>query len=448
MTPFETLHAQVINAGLCTRCGTCVGVCPPQLITFADPLNDCLPQAVADINCENCDGPCLTACPGKTVDFSAMNTQVFGGQPPDYLVGHALKFFVGWAADPKIRETASSGGVMTALLNAMLERGDVNGVVCLIDNPQAPLQPRPIIATDLKTLLLAQQSKYSLAPVNQILHETASFDGPLAFVGLPHQVHAIRKLQHIGHPSVRNIKIIFGSYCGIEQHFSAVTAFLRKHNVTNLAQVRQVEYRAGKWPGNFRVTLDDGRCFEMEKFYANYMSLFYAVERSLLCVDLTNEFADLSFGDAWATRFENLNDGYSLIIARTPLAQRLLEDFEASDIVELEPATREEAIEMHSHGLYNKKVAVWGRFDLRRLIGRKVPDYGFTVERTAKQKIVGFLIAIVFAIGRTGLARAFLRVLPLKVIGPVFLFARRKWRHATKPNRHRNLQADFRIRPL
>ena len=159
-------------------------------------------------------------CPGEGINFPKLNEFVFGSPPPDYLLGHADSFSIGWATDSEIRSRGSSGGVITAMLNDMLQRGVIQGAVCLIDDPQNPLLPRPIIAKDLQTLYLAQQSKYSLAPLNQILSLVDSFEGPLAFVGLPHQVHSIRKLQSAGHSVVRNIKVIFGSYCGLEQHWT------------------------------------------------------------------------------------------------------------------------------------------------------------------------------------------------------------------------------------
>ena len=55
--------------------------------------------------------------------------------------------------------------------------------------------------------------------------------------------------------------------------------------------------------------MNDGRTVELEKFYANYMNLFYPVERCLTCTDLTSEFADISAGDAWAPVYEEKGKG-------------------------------------------------------------------------------------------------------------------------------------------
>ena len=81
---FASLKAQVIDTGLCTRCGGCVGVCPDDALEFDDVLGDCLPQQKAE--CSDC-GVCHTACSGGEVIFPELNQQVFGRQPDNMLLG-------------------------------------------------------------------------------------------------------------------------------------------------------------------------------------------------------------------------------------------------------------------------------------------------------------------------------------------------------------------------
>jgi coenzyme F420 hydrogenase subunit beta len=442
---FLALQRTVIDAGLCTRCGTCVGVCPEKKLNFVDPLGECLPATNSALDCTDCPGWCLEACPGESVDYVALNRQVFGRLPDNFLLGHALDWQVAWATDPEVRAAGASGGVLTAMARHLLESNTVQGIVCLIDDPAQPLMPRPVIARDMETLRLAQQSKYSIAPVNTILRELESFDGEVAFVGLPDQVASLRKLQRLGHPAMKKIKIIFGSYCGAVQHFTAVTAFLRKNGVRDLSLVRRVEYRAGAWPGKLRITLADGRKFELEKFYANYMTLFYSVERSLLDVDLSNELADLSFGDAWAPRYEERREGFSLIAVRTERGRELFEQCKTAGVIQTQYSSLDDSLSMHSHGLFNKKYAVWSRIDLRRWMGGKIPDYGYVGIRTFKQKCVGLVIALVFAFGRTSLARAIVQLMPMEITGRAFSSVRKHWRNATRPGRSKTV-ARFRVR--
>lgn len=429
------LKDRIIDGGLCTRCGTCAGICPAEKLHFTGLLDQCLPAIDDTVACGDCNGLCLDACPGESVDFAALNRAVLGALPDNMLLGAARSWHVSWARDDTIRAAAASGGAITAITRQLLESGTVQGVACLIDDPADPLLPRPVIARDWETLQLSQQSKYSLAPLNTILRAINAFDGEVAIVALPDQVHALRKLERMGHPVMGKIAVILGSYCGAIQHFTAVTAFLRKHGIRDLDTVARVEYRAGAWPGRLRVTLRGGETLELDKFYANYMTLFYSVERSLLCVDLSNELADISFGDAWAPRYEDRHEGFSLLAVRTERGEAVFRQCTEAGAIQNEATDWEDAVAMHSHGLYNKKFAVWSRIQLRRVLGRPVPAYGYTAVRTPRQKSVGLCIALVFWFGRTRLARAAVQMLPLEFTGRAFLFARKRWRNATRPRR-------------
>lgn len=442
---YEVLKREVIDAGLCTRCGSCVGLCPSQGLFFREALGECLPVAKEQLSCSNCTAPCWKGCSGKEVNFVELNKEVFGKLPEDFLLGNASEYYIAWANDKETRRNGSSGGALTAIAKHLLERGVVKGIVCLIDDPKQPLVPQPVIATNWETLRLSQQSKYSLAPLNIILREVQKFDGPLVYVGLPHQVQSLRKLQRIGHPSVRNIKAIFGLYCGSVQHFTSIVSFLKKHGISNLDKVKKIEYRAGKWPGKLRITLNNEEKYELDKFYANYMTLFYAVKRSLLCIDLSNELADLSFGDAWASKYEDCHDGYSFIVVRTETGKGILKDGEKDGIISVISKSRDDAIKMHSHGLYNKKVAVWSRIDLRRWLRKEVPDYGYRPVRSLSAKGVGLLIALIFAFGQTDVARWVVQRLPLEFTGKIFSMVRKVWRGATGSKKRKSFTNTYNV---
>lgn len=429
------LQRRIIDGGLCTRCGACVGLCPAEKLHFTDPLNACLPAVDHQVDCGDCTGVCLDACPGEHVDFAALNRRTMGAVPDNMLLGAARHWAVSWAADPAIRAGGASGGVITAMARHLLATGAVQGVACLIDDPEAPLLPRPVIARDGATLRLAQQSKYALAPLLSVLRDIAAFDGKVAIVALPDQVHALRTLEALGHPVMAKISLILGSYCGANQHFTAITAFLKKHGVRDLDRVKKIEYRAGAWPGRLRITLRDNSTLELDKFYANYMTLFYAVERSLLCVDLSNELADIAFGDAWAPRYEERHEGFSLIAVRTDRGHDSYDACIRGGVIHQEETDLDDALAMHSHGLYNKKYAVWSRMRLRRWMGLPVPDYGYTARCSGRQQFAGLAIALIFWMGRTRFARAVVQWLPLDWTGRFFLFVRKRWRNATRPKR-------------
>ena len=219
-------------------------------------------------------------------------------------LGTYQRILVAHSTDECVRRSAASGGVLTALINHLLESQQIAGAVVLAMDPICPWRSIPIIARTPAQVLAAAQSKYVISPVNTILDRLTEESGPLAFVGLPHQVFAIRRLQLLKHRSVSSLQYLFGPFFGNEMYGSAVDSFLRKFSARK-ADVTRLSYRDGEWPGAMTAWLSDGRVLQMPKFHANYLIPFHITDHSLLSHDLTNELTDVSGGDAWAPVYEH-----------------------------------------------------------------------------------------------------------------------------------------------
>ncbi len=193
---------------------------------------------------------------------------------------------------------------------------------------EKPWLTEPIIACTKEEILEAAQSKYILTSVNEILEQMASFKGSLAYVGLPGQVQSIRLLQQAGDSSVAAIKYIFGPFYGNTLYFSSIKSFLRSYGEKDYTQIRQLFFRHGEWPGNMRVEMQSGRVIELKKFHANYLIPFHIVKNSLFCTDFSNEFTDISGGDAWAPVYEERGKGFSMVMSRSERGQSLLGEME------------------------------------------------------------------------------------------------------------------------
>lgn len=429
--PWHELLRDVVEAGLCTRCGTCAGVCPTNVFEFVDLDGECLPAAKAPQACTEC-GLCVAGCPGAQVSFADLHASV--GQTPATSrgLGPFRRIRVARAADQAVQADGASGGFVTALLCDLLARGEITGAVVLDAHPEQPWRPWPKIARTRDEILRASQSKYCVTPTNLWLRDARLDAHPrdrLAIVALPCQVQALRNLKRFRRPAVGTVSLIIGLFCGNQLHFGATQSFLRRHGVRDLSQVAQIRYRDGAWPGNVRCTLTDGRSFAVPKFHFNQLISPYVLERCLLCTDLAAEGADISVGDAWDKRRERENDGRSLVMTRSLRGEAAVAAAVASGVLEAAEIDVDHALRMHAHGLDLKKTGALLRIEKRKSTGSAAPGYDLPPpDGSLRRRLVEALVDAHFAICRTRPARWLIDRLPFGLVGRLYAVARVAWK--------------------
>lgn len=420
-----------MRSHLCNRCGTCVGLGNGKII-FSDREGDYRPVVTADLTAQEAE-TILQACAGHAFDFPDYTKIIFPDSPHFHpFIGPYHQLSIGHANDETIRGMAASGGILSAILIWLLENNRIDGVVCLKMSEQKPWLTEAFIATTRDEIVAAAQSKYIISSVNEILPAMQAFDGLLAYVGLPGQVQSIRKLQNMQHPSVRNIRYIFGPFYGNTLHFSSIRSFMAAHGEKDHTQINKLWFRYGEWPGRMRIETRSGRVVELPKFHANYLIPFHILKNSLLCTDLTNEFTDISGGDAWAPVYEERGKGFSMVIARSAAGQQIIGEMAAAGWITLWPLPENEAIHMHSHGYDLKKRGSFIRMKFRKWAGLPNPDYGYTLAGfSIGRHLMEIVIDGLFLMLGTRPARAIADRIPMRIMGGAFEKARRYWKKAT-----------------
>jgi coenzyme F420 hydrogenase subunit beta len=422
----------VVRSGLCNRCGTCVGLSLGK-IRFFDKTGKYLPIVETDAP-KYLGKELLKYCSGKGFDFPVQSKLIYGEDAArNIFTGSYRNIYIGHSNDQSIRQLGASGGIISAVLIWLLENNHIEGAVVLGMSEEEPWLTQPFIATTREEILEAAQSKYIISSVNEILPEIGNFKGRLAYVGLPGQVQSIRLLQEANHPSVKNIEYIFGPFYGNTLHFSSVKSFLRSYGEKDYRKIKKLYFRYGEWPGNMRVEMENGRAIELPKFHANYLIPFHIMKNSLLCTDLSNEFTDISGGDAWAPVYEERGKGYSMVLSRSEKGQKILDKMMEEGVMSLKPIDESEAISMHSHGYDLKKRGTFIRMKFRRWLGKRNPDYGYVMDGFSfKRQFMELIIDSMFGILGTSFSRFIIEQIPPATVGKVFEKSRNVWKRSTK----------------
>ncbi len=428
-----------MRSELCTRCGSCVALGKGK-ISIADREGKYLPEIHSPLD-EKEASEILKACPAWEFKFPEFNKKIFprANAYHPYL-GSYESIFIGHVKDEKVRRNAASGGILSGVLIHLLKTGQIDGVITTRMSHRKPWLTESFLATTEEDILEAAQSKYIITSTCEYLSETWKLDKKLAFVGLPAQVQSVRKMQDMHHPLVENIRFIFGPFYGNTLYFSSVKSFLKSHGEKDYRDITKLYFRYGEWPGNMRVEMKSGRVLELKKFHANYLIPFHILKNSLYCTDFSNEFTDLSGGDAWAPVYEERGKGFSIIITRSKEGDNILKEMNESGKLELSPIEAEEAIQMHSHGYDFKKRGSFIRMKFRKWRGGKIPDWGykfsgFKFSRYLMEAMISFL----FLILGTRLASFFIELFSPAFIGKIFEKTRTLWKKSTSSVKRKEL---------
>lgn len=378
--------AGVVADGLCMGCGACVAACPTGAISMAvDAKRGVYLPKVDASSCVEC-AACLSVCPGRQVAFSELTERFVDGEKWHRLLGRYSACFIGCATDPTIRREGASGGVVGALLGWLLEAGAITGALTVRMRKSLPFVTEAFIARTREDLSEAAGSKYcpssTCAGISWLREGEAS--ERYAFVGLPCQIHGLRKLLAGDRVLDSKIVLTIGLFCANNNTSLGTEYFLQSRGIAP-TRVGSIRYRDGDWPGRIAITLADGERLSFARattephwtrraLFASAFHYDFQIPRCLLCPDQTAELADVAVGDPWLPEIKaSETEGLSLVIARNSRGRRALEDAIAQGCVQLSPVAEDTATRAQN---YSFKSSVGARIALRRWFRCATPEYG------------------------------------------------------------------------
>jgi len=378
--------SQIVDGGLCHRCGSCVGICPTGVLGLDEREYPTVKNLSA---CTDCD-LCMRVCPGDEFDFKKFHTALFN--TPGELTethGHFIDSTVAHSTDPVIREHSTSGGVVTAILVELLERKEIDGAIVIASDETSLWKGKPVVARTREELLRAMKSKYAICPTNSAFKEVREIEGRYALVGLPCQIHGFRKAAELDARLKSRITLAIGLFChaAIEHEaFEVIWDTLGEKG----PRAKRFISRIGKHPGTPHVELDDGslhpvylgdrsgyRPTSIEVI--NILYRLFTPERCTTCFDGLADFADISVGDPWMSPPEDHVDwyqGWSFTLLRTPRGKEVYDSLVHGGKLVSVPITRREALRSNILMAEEKRWRAFRVIETHRRQGKSIPAYG------------------------------------------------------------------------
>jgi len=342
-------------------------------------------------SCTNC-GLCRKVCPGAEVDFAGLNSQFIGEKHPGDILGSFRTCWYAHANDLDIRYRAASGGVATTLLLHALDAGAIDGAVVTRMSAANPLQTESILTHKRNEIRSCRGSKYCPSSLGHALREAAAADGRFAVVGLPCQIHGVRKWQAVSSRMREKFPLLFGIFCCNNNTGHGTIFFLKKQGI-DPKDVAEIRYRGKGWPGVITVRLRNGSVLlfrrgttepspTRRRVLSSAFHFDFMMRRCLLCADLMADLADISFADPWNPEMlkkEKL--GRTMLVVRTPAGESVLESAALQGLIERD-AIGADVVRTSQNTGFKESVGV--RLRLRRLCGQQVPSYTGKVLKASK----------------------------------------------------------------
>lgn len=374
-----TTATGVVARDLCIGCGYCASFSGARMALSAQGFLE-PPAGMTQAPGE--DALVAAACPG--VQGADVVTEGKGpdGATDDYMWGRHHEVATGHSTDPEIRRLGSSGGALTGLARWLIASGRVDRVLVTTYDPGHAIGTRSGITAEATVILDGAGSKYCpAAPLAALAELRAAGDASrVAVIGRPCDIATLRRAIRAGDPVGARVEVLLSFFCAGTPSDAGNRELLRGMGVEDPARVTRFRHRGNGWPGDTRADLDDGTartCTYNESWGKVLRRHVHALCK--ICPDGIGEQADIVAADAWYGDDDGYPtfaeaDGRSLIIARTPLGQDLLDAVRAEGAMVTEPLEVRE-IDRMQPGQINRRKQLRIRVFAYRLMRHAVPRY-------------------------------------------------------------------------
>jgi coenzyme F420 hydrogenase subunit beta len=343
---------EVVSYGSCCECGSCVLVCPHNVIDYVENKPKQVAKKTAEFDfCGISEGigcdVCAQVCPRLGLREHHLADALFGTDDEDAyrgIFGTYRRVVAARCTDPEVLARCEDGGVVTGLL-AWARRNDViDGAVVSAVDPDEPCVPKPKAVTTEQEILASASSWYTYCPNNLALERAEELGlEQVAFVGVPCQITPVRKMQLVD-PSYldngrkkdkhieRQTKFLkgFGSRVKLNVGLLCSEVFtfdgLMRDVIEGDMSIPLTEIKKFNVKGKVLIYKHDGEVVEMNLKQAQE----YARPECHHCADFSAELADISCGGVGAM-------DWTIVVLRSKLGEEIFDRAVADGCFEVRP---------------------------------------------------------------------------------------------------------------
>ena len=370
----------VVRAGLCIGCGSCVAASGGRGRMRMDAYGQLRPSGPRSWYAER-TAEFARTCPfsAAALDEDQIAETLYPEAPrQDAQVGRHIAAYVGWAEEGDYRRAGSSGGLVSWTAAALLREGLVDAVAHVADsaggNDERLFSYR--ISRSVEEVRAAAKSRYYPIELSGVLQEIRAVAGRYAVIGVPCFIKAVR-LRCNEDPVLRaRVAFTLGLFCGHMKSARMAESHAWQMGLS-AADIASVDFRAKdpRRPANWyttRIGLRDGGERRLDWWHmadGDWGAGFFQASACDCCDDVVAETADVSFGDAWVEPYASDGRGTNVVVVREPRVAALLEG--ANGALRLEAVDADFIVATQAAGFRQRREGLALRLALSRRAPRK-----------------------------------------------------------------------------
>ncbi len=401
LTPRQRMNT-ISQQGLCAGCGICQSVAGVDKIKVMKTTTGFeRPVVVGELDDATVD-KIYDICPGTRIE-GLPESEIRPQTKIDNVWGAWQRMVLGWAGNAEVRHRASTGGVLTALAQFLLEDNRVDFILHAKASTIEPSFGEPHLSFNSAQVLEGTGSRYGptapLLHIDDVLARNQSF----AFIGKPCDIAALRNYAHYDVRVNQLVKYYLTPVCGGFMQPATMNEFLRGYDIQP-EQVKSLRYRGYGCPGSTRIeTASEVKEMHYLDFWGEDESSWHLPFRCKICPDGIGESADIVASDTWVGGSPNRTDsetdlGTNGIVVRSACGMELLHAAVKAGVIELGRELHPDDMSIYQPHQMRKKYAVQARYQGLAEAGRIVP----TTERLRLIALSEELPAAVNDIQRSG----------------------------------------------
>lgn len=298
---FHKAAAAVIEPERCVACAGCIAACPSGSIDVADDGKPTLVRMCT--GCSSCWDFCPLAGLRSERLFQLEGRGNGAGAASDG-AGPVRAAYYARAREPV--SGAQDGGVVTALLAALLELGEIQGA--LVSRRQSAFSGQSVIATSAEEVREAAGSVYDQTlPLSLLARPLPDGVASLGLVGTPCQITVLRALQRFPWPYRRSavdaVRVAIALFCTRSFDPPRLRRALAQRGVDPRA-VARVDVREGL----LSVCTKEGETIAVGPVATFAQAALRGCDE---CVDFGGQLADIAVGNCGSP------PGFTTVIVRT-----------------------------------------------------------------------------------------------------------------------------------